>query len=289
MLKDNIKIIRKNKGYSQEELASKLHVTRQTISKWENGQSEPSANTLKEMADLYGVSVSELLEGDAERIIENEIIVEQLSRVNEHLVISQKHFARLSVIACCMLVAVVLVAGLIIGIRTLHDKEEKGHRVSDIEHLGELTYQLPGSNYYHADKDIGVTLLPDGSYQISAKTYKCYEDMSEISVWNYGEYDQELIDEFKEENANCLKEFSDENGAMSDEVSFYISATDAGWDNKDEDVYYGGTFFRAYFMINDNLYLITVLGGTDPLACGQLVVSSLSIDKSLENEFVNRY
>lgn len=289
MLKDNIKIIRKNKGYSQEELASKLHVTRQTISKWENGQSEPSANTLKEMADLYGVSVSELLEGDAERIVENEIIVEQLSRVNEHLVISQKHFARLSVIACCMLVAVVLVAGLIIGIRTFHDKEEKGHRVSDIEHLGELTYQLPGSNYYHADKDIGVTLLPDGSYQISAKTYKCYEDMSEISVWNYGEYDQELIDEFKEKNANCLKEFSDENGDMSDEVSFYISATDAGWDKKDEDVYCGGTFFRAYFMINDNLYLITVLGGTDPLACGQLVVSSLSIDKSLENEFANRY
>ena len=39
MLSDNIKTIRKNKGYSQEELASKLHVTRQTISKWENGVS----------------------------------------------------------------------------------------------------------------------------------------------------------------------------------------------------------------------------------------------------------
>ena len=39
MLSDNIKTIRKNKGYSQEELASKLHVTRQTISKWENGGS----------------------------------------------------------------------------------------------------------------------------------------------------------------------------------------------------------------------------------------------------------
>ncbi|MFR2564891.1 MAG: helix-turn-helix transcriptional regulator [Anaerovoracaceae bacterium] len=40
MLSDNIKTIRKNKGYSQEELASKLHVTRQTISKWENGVSQ---------------------------------------------------------------------------------------------------------------------------------------------------------------------------------------------------------------------------------------------------------
>lgn len=44
MLQDNIKIIRKNKGYSQEELASKLHVTRQTISKWKTGQSVPDAN-----------------------------------------------------------------------------------------------------------------------------------------------------------------------------------------------------------------------------------------------------
>ena len=77
MLSDNIKTIRKNKGYSQEELASKLHVTRQTISKWENGQSEPGANILKELADLFEISVSELIDGDAERVLENEVLVEQ--------------------------------------------------------------------------------------------------------------------------------------------------------------------------------------------------------------------
>lgn len=61
MLQDNIKIIRKNKGYSQEELASKLHVTRQTISKWETGQSVPDANLLKQLSVIFDVSVSELM------------------------------------------------------------------------------------------------------------------------------------------------------------------------------------------------------------------------------------
>lgn len=92
MLQDNIKIIRKNKGYSQEELASKLHVTRQTISKWETGQSVPDANLLKQLSVIFDVSVSELMDGNAERILENEVIVEQLSRVNENLVLSHKRW-----------------------------------------------------------------------------------------------------------------------------------------------------------------------------------------------------
>lgn len=40
MLNENIKVIRKSKGLSQEELAIKLHVVRQTISKWEQGVSQ---------------------------------------------------------------------------------------------------------------------------------------------------------------------------------------------------------------------------------------------------------
>ena len=46
MLKENIKNLRKSKGLSQEELAVKLHVVRQTVSKWENGLSVPDAAEL---------------------------------------------------------------------------------------------------------------------------------------------------------------------------------------------------------------------------------------------------
>ena len=46
MLNENIKMLRKSKGLSQEELAVKLNVVRQTISKWENGLSVPDSDML---------------------------------------------------------------------------------------------------------------------------------------------------------------------------------------------------------------------------------------------------
>ena len=51
MLSDNIKRIRKSKGLSQEELAIKLNVVRQTVSKWENGLSVPDSDMLITLAD----------------------------------------------------------------------------------------------------------------------------------------------------------------------------------------------------------------------------------------------
>ena len=53
MLNENIKNLRKNKGYTQEELANKLNVVRQTISKWEKGYSVPDAEMLKKLAEIF--------------------------------------------------------------------------------------------------------------------------------------------------------------------------------------------------------------------------------------------
>lgn len=61
LLKDNIKSIRKSKGLSQEELAIKLNVVRQTISKWEQGLSVPDSEMLVSMAEVFETSVSTLL------------------------------------------------------------------------------------------------------------------------------------------------------------------------------------------------------------------------------------
>lgn len=61
MLSDNIKRIRKSKGLSQEELAIKLNVVRQTVSKWENGLSVPDSDMLITLADELDTSVSVLL------------------------------------------------------------------------------------------------------------------------------------------------------------------------------------------------------------------------------------
>ena len=61
MLNENIKSFRKKKGLSQEELAIKLNVVRQTVSKWELGLSVPDAEILIKLADFYEVSVDYLL------------------------------------------------------------------------------------------------------------------------------------------------------------------------------------------------------------------------------------
>ena len=61
MIDKNIKHFRKAKGMSQEEMAVKLNVVRQTVSKWENGLSVPDADVLIRMAELLNVSVSQLL------------------------------------------------------------------------------------------------------------------------------------------------------------------------------------------------------------------------------------
>ncbi|MCR4791581.1 MAG: helix-turn-helix domain-containing protein [Lachnospiraceae bacterium] len=53
--------LRKQKGLSQEELASRLNVSRQTVSKWEVGDSSPDMEKLVAMSDLFGITLDELI------------------------------------------------------------------------------------------------------------------------------------------------------------------------------------------------------------------------------------
>lgn len=84
MLNENIKKYRKHKGWSQEDLATQLHVVRQTISKWEKGLSVPDAEQLIQMAALLDVSVGTLL--DVQEIDpRTATLAEELEKVNAEL------------------------------------------------------------------------------------------------------------------------------------------------------------------------------------------------------------
>lgn len=87
MLKENIKILRKQKGLSQEELSIKLNVVRQTISKWEQGLSVPDAEMLIAISNEFNVSVSTLLGETIEEDKNNElkVISEKLEVINNKL------------------------------------------------------------------------------------------------------------------------------------------------------------------------------------------------------------
>ena len=60
-LGENLQGLRRAKGLSQDEVAQKLFVSRQTISKWELDKAEPGVENLKALADLYGVTVDQLV------------------------------------------------------------------------------------------------------------------------------------------------------------------------------------------------------------------------------------
>ena len=63
MFSENLKAMRKAKGYTQEEVAIKLNVVRQTVSKWEKGLSVPDADVLIKLAEVLDTKVSILLGG----------------------------------------------------------------------------------------------------------------------------------------------------------------------------------------------------------------------------------
>lgn len=62
--------LRKQKGFSQEELANRLNVSRQTISKWEVGESTPDMEKLVAISDLFEVSLDELVKGEEPKLAE---------------------------------------------------------------------------------------------------------------------------------------------------------------------------------------------------------------------------
>ena len=275
MLNENIRTIRKNKGFTQEELAIRLHVTRQTISKWEKGLSVPDAALLSDMAEIFEVSVSELLGEKPVESHDQDAIIEQLSRINEQMAIRNRRANRTIRIVACLLLALIIVVATVI---VMNIAPRNTHIILS-DHIGNLTYTMLDERFTHDNDDIGVTIGDDGKERISAKSYKCIDDMTEITIWEYGDYDPELIQEFKEKHKNDLVDFSDEHGPLPDCIDEIVAATDA----TDE---YVGRYYEAFVVIEGKMYNVEVQNGDDPLGCGEIVISSMDIDNEQKDEYI---
>lgn len=107
MFGENLKILRKQRGLSQEELAARLHVVRQTISKWEKNLSVPDADVLIRLAEILEVSVSELLGAKVENDSTTSDVAEQLSRINEQLAIKNRRARRIWNVVAAVLAVIV--------------------------------------------------------------------------------------------------------------------------------------------------------------------------------------
>lgn len=93
MFNENLKTLRKDRGFSQEQMAVRLNVVRQTISKWEKGLSVPDAEMLTEIAEVLNVSVSDLLGTQIETKEDHnslDMIAAELAKLNELLVLQHQ-------------------------------------------------------------------------------------------------------------------------------------------------------------------------------------------------------
>ena len=132
MLSENMKAIRKSRGLSQEELAVKLNVVRQTISKWEQGLSVPDSDMLISISEVLETSVSTLL---GETVIESrvddlKVISEKLEIINLQLAqskaVRRKTFRCLFIVLCA---AIVIISAVLITL----DSPYLGWNYSDPE------------------------------------------------------------------------------------------------------------------------------------------------------------
>lgn len=179
MLDQNLKTIRKNKGFTQEELANRLHVTRQTISKWEKGYSVPDADLLSKLADELDVSVSELLGKDEIPAEETDSLANQLARINEQLSIKNRRAKRVwkAVIVFAIVFFLVIPGATILG-AILFNAHLDG---ADTGYAGRVEYTctLDGEKYLYSieyNKQYQITAAGGDAFVADHADVENYDD-----------------------------------------------------------------------------------------------------------------
>ena len=133
MFGENLKTIRKTKGYTQEELAIKIHVVRQTISKWEKGLSVPDAEILSKLADVLEINVSELLGSEIKEETDKNEIAKQLAKISEQLAVKNRRHKRIWKVIGAILLAVIVANMLLVVFGTVTYNEKDTENITTIE------------------------------------------------------------------------------------------------------------------------------------------------------------
>ena len=116
---EKIKRRRVSLGLTQEELAARLNIVRQTVSKWEKGLSVPDAELLTRLAEVLEVPVSTLLGSAIPDDKEPDDIARQLARINEQLAVKNRRSRRIWRTVAAVLIAVVVIYLLLIAVNII--------------------------------------------------------------------------------------------------------------------------------------------------------------------------
>lgn len=113
----NLATLRKKHNLTQMELAEKLNVSRQAISRWEVGAAVPSTDNLKTLSHLYGVSVDDILKGEAASVPQSS----DLSDLPQETLSRHRSNKKSMIIFACVLILLVLVVAIVTSIVKSHE------------------------------------------------------------------------------------------------------------------------------------------------------------------------
>ena len=220
MIGENIKTLRKEKGYSQETLALQLNVVRQTVSKWEKGLSVPDAEMLERLAEVLEVSPGALLGSSkgtdeagakAEPVekIDTTEIANQLAILNENLAMQARSRRRTRKLVrnillglLIALAALILIAAIATRLYIVSDAVDQSRLTST-----EITCTVDGTQHSY-------TILSDGKQTIlSAKGSPWFDEtfQAEGVYGNSGEYTVDIVDYCTENGIPCVITETDAN------------------------------------------------------------------------------
>ncbi len=180
MLNENLKKLRKERGYSQETLAQELKVVRQTVSKWEKGYSVPDADLLEKMAELFEVPVSEIL-GSGEYNNNNEIsdlkrITDQLAMLNSQIAgeLNRKRKARKITLAAVLTVLTLLIiSAAVVFFALQHRSFDRSFTLDD----GCYAQRINGDNI-----EVPYLLIRDGQFNVIQNIAMNYQPSGNIII-----------------------------------------------------------------------------------------------------------
>lgn len=182
---DNLRQIRKSKKMSQEQLAEKVNVTRQSVSKWENGESYPEMNNILELCKIFNCKLNDLVHTDMTDITSlDEVIVMNVVKFNEK---KQKEVKTLSNVisligkigAIVLKVAIpFIILGMILVPYIVNNIEIKDNEIvfktDNIKIIGENKIEIH-------DIIIGEFDIQDEDYDV----IEMFEDNSNIKIITY--------------------------------------------------------------------------------------------------------
>ena len=234
--------LRKQKGLSQEELGEKVNVTRQTISNWELGETQPNTEQLKLLSKELNVSIDELLDNDIKNVLVEKVSnTEQLAGLILKVIKSAIFF---------IIGAFILIIAVSVILRVIRSKEDTGRELTEAIHCSlygeEHSYTLTYQEY------TGRIIAAGGD------TY--FYDI--LDLYKYDDFNQtfNVINDYVKKNGGKCSRFVGKE--INDIINMYIkevSITDSGVTavielTKDYDITYGEGFTIEKFDYSDNTY-----------------------------------